>query len=53
MQKLNCLFNDQTMELLILGFAFDPKDAYKAFNIDKISTLVSKYYSMDSMSKRK
>jgi len=35
------------MELLILSSALDPKDAYKAFNIDKICTLVEKYYPMD------
>jgi len=47
LQELNCRFNDQAMELLILSFALDPKDAYKAFNIDKICTLVNKYYPMD------
>ena len=35
------------MELLILSFALDSKDAYKAFNIDKICTHVDKYYPMD------
>ena len=35
LQELNCRFNDQAMELLILSSALDPKDAYKAFNIDK------------------
>jgi len=47
LQELNCRFNDQAMELLILSYALDPKDAYKAFNIDKICTLVKKYYPMD------
>ena len=36
LQELNCRFNDQVMELLILSFALDPKDVYKAFNIDRI-----------------
>jgi len=35
------------MELLIISFALDPKDAYKSFNIDKICILVDKYYSTD------
>jgi len=35
------------MELLILSSALDPKDTYKAFNIDKICTLVDKYYLMN------
>ena len=47
LQKLNCRINDLAMKLLILRSALDPKDAYKAFNIDKICTLVDKYYPMD------
>jgi len=47
LQELNCRFNDQVMELLILSFALDPKDVYKAFNIDRIWTLVDKYYPID------
>lgn len=35
------------MELWILGFALDPNETYKAFNIDKICTLIDKYYVMD------
>jgi len=35
------------MELLILSSALVPKDAYKAFNIDKIFILVDKNYPMD------
>jgi len=42
LQELNCRSNDQTMKLLILSSALDPKDAYKTFNIDKICTLVEK-----------
>jgi len=36
------------MELLILSSILDPKDFYKAFNIDKKNcTLVNQYYLMD------
>jgi len=41
------------MELLILSSALDPKDAYKTFNIDKICTLLEKYYPWILMSKRR
>jgi len=33
-QELNIKFNDQAMELLILSYTLNPKNAYKAFNID-------------------
>jgi len=35
------------MELLTLRNALVPKDAYKAFNIEDIYTLVNKYYPLD------
>ena len=47
LQELKCIFNEQAMKLLIVNSVLDPKDAYKAFNIDKICTLVDKYYPMD------
>ncbi|XP_020239775.1 uncharacterized protein LOC109818657 [Cajanus cajan] len=47
LQELNCRFNDQAMELLTLSMTLVPKDAYKAFNIEDICTLVDKYYPMD------
>jgi len=34
------------MTLLTLSNAFVPKDAYKAFNIEDICTLVNKYYPL-------
>ncbi|XP_029128873.1 uncharacterized protein LOC114916403 [Cajanus cajan] len=47
LHELNCRFNDQAMELLTLSSTLVPKDAYKAFNIENICTLVDKYYPMD------
>ncbi|XLU30292.1 hypothetical protein S245_066358, partial [Arachis hypogaea] len=39
LQELNNRFNDQAMDLLSLSSTFIPKDAYKKFDIAKISTL--------------
>jgi len=47
LQELNDKFSEQTMELLTLSNALVPKDAYKAFNIKDICTLVNKYYPLD------
>ena len=47
LQELNDRFSEQTMELLTLSNALVPKDAYKAFNIEDICTLVNKYYPLD------
>ena len=47
LQELNDKFSEQTMELLTLSYALVPKDAYKAFNIDDICTLVNKHYPLD------
>ncbi|XP_029149740.1 uncharacterized protein [Arachis hypogaea] len=40
LQELNSRFNDQAMDLLSLSSTLMPKDAYKNFDIAKISTLV-------------
>jgi len=47
LQKLNDRFSEQTMELLTLSNALVPKNAYKAFNINDICTLVNRYYPLD------
>ena len=47
LQELNDRFSEQTMELLTLSNALVPKDAYKAFNIQDICTLMNKYYPLD------
>ena len=40
-------FGEQSIELLTLCLALDPKDAYKSFNVDDICRLVEKYYPLD------
>ncbi|XP_073064114.1 uncharacterized protein [Primulina eburnea] len=47
MEELNSRFSDETVELLILSFALDPKDNFKWFKIDKICTLAEKCYPED------
>ena len=47
LQELNDRFSKQTMKLLTLSNALVPNDAYKAFNIEDICTLVNKYYPLD------
>ncbi|XP_029148336.1 uncharacterized protein [Arachis hypogaea] len=47
LQELNSRFNDQAMDLLSLSSTLKPKDAYKNFDIAKISTLVDSYYPED------
>nr|XP_027192246.1 uncharacterized protein LOC113787594 [Cicer arietinum] len=44
LQELNNRFSEQAMDLLTLSCGLTPKDNYKAFNIEKICTLVEKYY---------
>ena len=52
-QELNSRFNDQAMELLILSSTLDPKNPYKAFNIDKVALLWKNIIPWISMSKRR
>lgn len=35
------------MELLIINSSLDPKESYKAFNIDSICKLAKKFYTQD------
>ncbi|XP_020970069.1 uncharacterized protein LOC107620028 [Arachis ipaensis] len=46
-QELNSRFNEQTIELLTLSCALDPKDNFKSFNIEEISKLAVKFYPLD------
>ncbi|XP_020967725.1 uncharacterized protein LOC110262386 [Arachis ipaensis] len=46
-QELNSRFNEQTIELLTLSYALDPKDNFKSFNIEEISKLAEKFYPLD------
>ncbi|KAM1774055.1 hypothetical protein ACFX12_043472 [Malus domestica] len=45
--KLNSRFSEEATELLILSSALEPREAFKAFNIDHICKLAEKFYSMD------
>ena len=47
LHELDSRFCEQTMELLFLNAALDPKDAYTKFKIDDICRLVEKYYLED------
>ncbi|XP_029149696.1 uncharacterized protein [Arachis hypogaea] len=47
LQELNSRFNDQAMDLLSPSSTLTPKNAYKKFDIAKISTLVDNYYPED------
>ncbi|XP_061352733.1 uncharacterized protein LOC133297583 [Gastrolobium bilobum] len=42
LQGLDRKFNEQSMELLSLSSSLDPKDGYKAFNVDDICSLAEK-----------
>uniref|UniRef100_A0A8R7QZA5 HAT C-terminal dimerisation domain-containing protein n=1 Tax=Triticum urartu TaxID=4572 RepID=A0A8R7QZA5_TRIUA len=46
-QELNCRFNKQATELLILCTSLDPKDSFRSFNIYNICSLASKFYPAD------
>ncbi|KAK8328803.1 hypothetical protein V6Z11_A11G275100 [Gossypium hirsutum] len=45
--EINSRFNEQTIDLLTLRSALDPKDAYKSFNMYDICCIVEKYYLLD------
>ncbi|XP_061336723.1 uncharacterized protein LOC133283829 [Gastrolobium bilobum] len=47
LQELDGRFNERTMEILSLSYSLDPKNGYKAFNIDDICSLAEKYYLLD------
>ena len=46
-QELNCRFNKQATELLILCTFLDPSNSFRSFNIDNICSLASKFYPAD------
>ncbi|CAL9011005.1 unnamed protein product, partial [Prunus brigantina] len=45
--ELNNRFPNETVELLSLSSALDPRDAFKRFNIDDIRILAEKFYPLD------
>ncbi|XP_061345738.1 uncharacterized protein LOC133291487 [Gastrolobium bilobum] len=47
LQELDRRFTEQTMKLLSLSSSLDPKNGYKAFNVDDICSLAEKYYPLD------
>ncbi|XP_061348230.1 uncharacterized protein LOC133293657 [Gastrolobium bilobum] len=47
LQELDRRFTEQTIELLSLSSSLDPKNGYKAFNVDDICSLAEKYYPLD------
>ncbi|XP_060968719.1 uncharacterized protein LOC133036221 [Cannabis sativa] len=47
LQELNNKFNDNTVELLILSSALDPREIHTSFRINDICKLVQKFYPKD------
>ncbi|XP_042388004.1 zinc finger MYM-type protein 1-like [Zingiber officinale] len=47
LQELNSKFNDNTVELIILSSALDPREMRISFRIDDICRLVQKFYPKD------
>ncbi|XP_038722047.1 uncharacterized protein LOC120014198 [Tripterygium wilfordii] len=47
LMELNSRFNEKSVELLTLSSALDPSDSFKAFKIDDICNLASKFYTQD------
>ncbi|GAV83810.1 LOW QUALITY PROTEIN: Dimer_Tnp_hAT domain-containing protein, partial [Cephalotus follicularis] len=47
LQKLNSRLDENMVELLILSSALDLNDSFKSFSVDKICSLVSKFYPED------
>ncbi|GAV82577.1 LOW QUALITY PROTEIN: Dimer_Tnp_hAT domain-containing protein, partial [Cephalotus follicularis] len=46
-QDFNSRFDENMVELLILSSALDHKDSFKSFSVDKIYSLISKFYLED------
>ncbi|PPD98937.1 hypothetical protein GOBAR_DD04061 [Gossypium barbadense] len=44
---MNSCFNDEVVDLLVLSFALDPRDNYKAFRVEDIYKLVNDFYPDD------
>ncbi|XP_026440104.1 uncharacterized protein LOC113338926 [Papaver somniferum] len=47
LSELISRFNEETMELLILSRALDPREGKKSFKVDDICRLVNKFYPKD------
>ncbi|XP_061961550.1 uncharacterized protein LOC133682280 [Populus nigra] len=47
LEELNSRFSDETVELLVLSSALEPKDNFKSFKIDAIYKLAEKFYPED------
>ncbi|CAN1350334.1 hypothetical protein LINPERPRIM_LOCUS42127 [Linum perenne] len=47
LSELNSRFNEDTIRLLQLSAALDPKDSFKAFNADHICELAEEFYPKD------
>ena len=47
LQELNNKFNDNTVELIVLSSALDPREMHVSFRIDDICKLVQKFYQQD------
>eukprot|EP00258_Populus_trichocarpa_P022501 XP_024438520.1 zinc finger MYM-type protein 1 [Populus trichocarpa] len=47
LEELNSRFNDETVELLVLSYALEPKDNFKSFKVDAIYKLAEKFYPED------
>ncbi|XP_061948260.1 uncharacterized protein LOC133671506 [Populus nigra] len=45
--ELNSRFSDETVELLVLSSALEPKDNFKSFKVDAIYKLAEKFYPED------
>ena len=46
-KELHSRFNEETMELLMLISALDPRDNFKSFNPDRICLLAEKFCAAD------
>ena len=47
LNELNCRFNEQSTQVLMLSRTLNPNDAFKSFNAGDICSLVEKFYDSD------
>ena len=47
LEELHNIFNEETMKLLMLSSALDPRDNFKSFNPNRICLLAEKFYAAD------
>uniref|UniRef100_A0ACD5UHV0 Uncharacterized protein n=1 Tax=Avena sativa TaxID=4498 RepID=A0ACD5UHV0_AVESA len=47
LQELNCRFNKQVTELLIMCTSLDPRNSFSSFDINIVCSLASKFYPAD------